>query len=316
MVAVSRRARRWPTTSRTPSGLRRSASVPSGQPPSQRASESTSVRHSSVMRNALPPVSSRSERATSPCSARGSRSPARSTNSAISSALRPASRTRTTPSVRRRSASADDSVSGISASVSRNVVRTSPCASGAPRARCRRSSSVGGSAQWASSTITTSGVRLLTAVSRSEIALCSRWRSVSGSAAAGTASPPTRWDRSGSRRESSPPPSPRSARSSAGSATRASWSSASTNGRYGRWTTASHAPYRTKAPAASASCANSRTRRLLPEPASPPTRTNRSPSPSGAGMRSRSVASSLERPANGNEGVRRSGPGSLCTIGE
>ena len=102
----------------------RRASRPASRPPSAPRCR-RSVRHSSVMRNALPPVSSRSERATSPSSARGSRSPARSTNSAISSALRPASRTRTTPSVRRRSASADDSVSGTSASVSRNVVRTS-----------------------------------------------------------------------------------------------------------------------------------------------------------------------------------------------
>ena len=256
-----------PTTSRTPSGLRRSASVPSGQPPSQRASESTSVRHSSVMRNALPPVSSRSERATSPCSARGSRSPARSTNSAISSALRPASRTRTTPSVRRRSASADDSVSGISASVSRNVVRTSPCASGAPRARCRRSSSVGGSAQCASSTITTSGVRLLTAVSRSEIALCSRWRSVSGSAAAGDREPADALGQvraAGARARRRPRRGRRAARRGPRRA-RAGRAPRRTGG------TGAGPPRRRlrrgrRHRAASASWANSRTRRLLPEP--------------------------------------------------
>ena len=59
-----------------------------------------------------------------------------------------------------------------------------------------------------------------------------------------------------------------------------------------------------------ASAANSRTRRLLPEPGSPLSRTTRRPSPSAIGMSARSVSSSDERPTKGNVEVRRREPGS------
>ena len=84
---------------------------------------------------------------------------ARSTNSAISSSLRPPSLSRTTSSARRRSASASASSAGTSTSVSRNVATTSSRASVAARARCRSSSSVGVSAQWPSSRTSSSGCR-------------------------------------------------------------------------------------------------------------------------------------------------------------
>ena len=60
--------------------------------------------------------------------------------------------------------------------------------------------------------------------------------------------------------------------------------------------------------------ANSRTRRLLPEPGLPPSRTTRRPSPSAIGMSARSVSSSDERPTNGNVEVRRREPGSSYIV--
>ena len=75
-------------------------------------------------------------------------------------------------------------------------------------------------------------------------------------------------------------------------------------------TTASQAPYSTRMPSAAASWANSRTSRLLPDPASPPTSATRRPSPPARGISERSSASSRGRPTNGNEGVSRSDPGS------
>ena len=116
---VSRRARRWPTTSRTPSGLRRSASVPAGQPLSQRDSDSTqrAPQLGHEERVAAGQLAQRRGRPR-PAPARGAPSAARSTNSAISSALSPARRTRTTPS------------SGAGR-------RARPTASPGPRPRCR-----------------------------------------------------------------------------------------------------------------------------------------------------------------------------------
>ena len=225
VVAVLSRASRWLTTSRTPSGLPRSATACANRvPPSytETVSLSRSVRHSSVIRNALPPVSSLKTRAISGRSGPKSPPTARSTNSEISSALRPPNRSRTTPSERRRSTSVAESASGTSASVSRNVVTSSARASDAPRARCRKSSSVGVSAQCPSSITTTSGALRPTPASRSATAVCRRWRSVSGSAATGSGSSPTRCARSGSSRESSPPSGPSASRNVASSVLRTS----------------------------------------------------------------------------------------------
>ena len=57
----------------------------------------------------------------------------------------------------------------------------------------------------------------LTLASRSDTAVCRRWRSLSGSPGPGSGSSPTRCGRSGSSRVSSPPPVPRSERSTSGS---------------------------------------------------------------------------------------------------
>ena len=66
----------------------------------------------------------------------------------------------------------------------------------------------------------------------------------------------------------------------------------------------------TSTSSAAASWASSRTRRLLPEPGSPASKTTRPASLAAPGKSVRRVASSRERPTNGNDGVRRSGPGS------
>ena len=55
----SSRASRWLTTSRTPSGVSSPASEPASSAPGRAAPASTSSRHSSVRRNAFPPVSSK-----------------------------------------------------------------------------------------------------------------------------------------------------------------------------------------------------------------------------------------------------------------
>ena len=111
------------------------------------------------------PVQPRSSRPRDPAA------PALATNSETSSALRPPRRSRTTPSARRSSTSAAESASGISASVSRNVVTIRAGASIPLCARWRNSSSVGVSAQWASSITITSGARFPAATSRSATAL-------------------------------------------------------------------------------------------------------------------------------------------------
>ena len=254
---------------------------------------STWARHSSQTRKGFPAVTSLI------VSASSGTPPLRRTNSVTSSPDSPPSRSRTTSSERRRSASVSASASGISASVSRNVASSSSRTRPAARARWRISASVGASAQCASSITSSTGCRRPMSSSRLVTAVCRRWRSVSGSVAAGGAGPPI------SRASSGP---------TGTSVTRARCSSASTNGPYGGRTTASHAPYSTSAPSSDAPTANSRTSRLLPEPASPPTIATRRPSPAAHGTSERSIVSSRARPTNGNAELKHSGPGSVVIV--
>ena len=187
---------------------------------------STSARHSSQTRNALPAVRSLIVPASSATSAVRRR---RADESVTSSPESPASRSRTTSSERRRSASVSDSASGTSAS--RNVASSSSRARPPARARWRSRPSVGPSAQCASSSTSSTGRRGSTPGRAGPRRRCAgdggRCPGRSRRAAPG---PP----RSGISRASSPPVGPSAARSSAGSRTRASCSSASTNAPYGR----------------------------------------------------------------------------------
>ena len=118
----SQPASRPPTTSRTLSGVPSSASgrTSRSSPSTTRTTfVSTSARHSSQTRKALPAVRSLIVRRE--LGDVGAPPPARRTKSPTSSPERPGSRRRTTSSERRRSASVSDSPSGTSAS--RKVTR-------------------------------------------------------------------------------------------------------------------------------------------------------------------------------------------------
>ena len=157
----------------------------------------------------MPPVSSLRTRAISGRSAPKSPPAARSTNSEISSALRPPSRS---PHHAFGAAQVDERRRqrlgnlGLGVAERRDHQRA---ASAAPRARCRKSSSVGVSAQCPSSITTTSGVRRPTADEQ-----VARPRCADGGARCPDrprperSAPPTRCARSGSSRESSPPSAP------------------------------------------------------------------------------------------------------------
>ena len=160
MVPGARRESRWLTTSRTLSGVPSSVSGAVRRiAPSTTSTICVSIRprHSSQTRNGLPPVSSEIAWASSGGPAWASVSPAWRTNSSTSSSDRPVSRSRTTSSERRRSASVSESVAGRSASVSRKVASTRTRALPAARARWRRSRSVDASAQWPSSSTSSTG---------------------------------------------------------------------------------------------------------------------------------------------------------------
>ena len=229
-ASAESRARRRSTPSRTVVGTPRAAAARASRAPCgpiSTASEATSSRHSSVTRNALPPVSS----PIAAVSSVDASAPVVSlTNSRMSSGDNPPSRIRATPSVRYTSTSASASSAGTSASASRNVATSSILASAPERTRWRMSCRLDVSAQWTSSSTRSTGDSALTATRRSVTAVWSLCRSVSPSAAAGCGSSPMRDSRSGSRRVSSPAPDPRSARRAAGSSSRTRWSSAAANG--------------------------------------------------------------------------------------
>ena len=281
-VAGRRRASRRATTSRTLSGGASSSSgrVSRTPPPEiSTASPSTRLRHSSQTRNGLPSVMS----AIALGSSGTARSPAtRRTNSATSSPDRPPRRSRTTSSERRRSASSSDSASGMSVSVSRKVATSSSRARPPARARCRSRPSVGASAQCASSSTSTTGRSRPARSSRSATAVCRRWRSVSGSVAA-------------------PVPAAQLAERLHERAV-------------GRMDDGVARAVEDERAALGRLAANSRTSRLLPDPASPPTQRD----PPALALRPRDERSQRDQlalaPHEREPRLRLSGPGSVLIV--
>ena len=141
------------------------------------------------------------------------------------------------------------------------------------------------SAQWPSSSTSSTGRARLTPASRSVTAVCRRWRSVSGSASTGCGSSPTRCRQIGEQprqlaaagAERGPQLGRLDARGRDGRAPRRTARTACARPRRSR----RGAPARRRRPPRGRTRA---TRRLLPEPGSPPSRTIRRPSPSAIGM--------------------------------
>ena len=194
-------------------------------------SVSTSARHSSQTRNALPAVRSLIARASSGTpSVRRPRRAARTRSPRRPTARRGAAARRRRSGAGRRASRPARPAFCLGVAERRQQQQPRPPLA---RARWRSRPSVGASAQCASSSTSSTGRRRLTPSSRSVTAVCSRWRSVSGSARPASAGRPRASPRSGSSRASSPPVGRARRAARRGRVTRASCSSASTNGPYG-----------------------------------------------------------------------------------